>query len=510
MSVEASGGGASVGSSDRSGGNNVGGECRSPIEEPSDQRFSEEEKKQFVSFEKALDEVVNKTGRPTDAKQPKPKIQKVPSMLRDNNKLKKYFEPKVFSVGPYYHTDRTLKMAKQFKVNLAAKFLEQNGVKKEDLYEDIKKEIQVLRGCYDDELTKNYEDHKLAWMFLVDGCAILHFMYISVDFREDPETQITNLGIKIDYAVFLAVDMFLLENQLPYRLLQIIIRHASKQGPEKKEDLLLKSIYKFIFYYIRSPEEWFGNEDKILENLKDNHVHLLDLLRKALIQPLHQTHKKHDFIEITMDWTADLFDKLRCNRNKYWVPAVPFRNIGKLREAGINLKPSETSCVTDITFIGGTLKLPQIFLDESTASTFLNILGYEMCPDFPNKSEFITYMYFLDKLIDRTQDVEELREKNILQHGFGRDDEVAELFNEIGSHLFPNYEIYSKVKWNFDKYFHNKGFMWLRKVIHDIHQYFKNRWSLLALIAALLALASGIIQTVYTVSAYHADSKKGN
>ncbi|KAK2651985.1 hypothetical protein Ddye_011841 [Dipteronia dyeriana] len=493
MSVETSGGGASVGSSDRSGGYNVGDETRIPIGESSDQRFSEEEVKQFDSFDKDS-EVRNKTGRPYD--HAKPKIQKVPSMLRNKNNFR-YFRPKVFSVGPYYHTDGTLKMAKQIKVNLAAKFLEKNGVTKEDLYEAIREQIKVLRGCYDDELTNNYKDHKLAWMFLVDGCAILQFMYISVDPRWRRELRFRKLGIKFDYAVFLRMDLFLLENQLPYRLLQLIIGRASKK------DELLKSIYKFIFYYIRSPEEWWENEDMILKDQEDEHVHLLDLLRKMLIHPLDQIHKKHGFIEIILGWTDCLCDKLKCNRNDYWDP-VPFRNIRKLREAGISLKPSETSCVTDITFIGGTLKLPPISLDESTTSTFLNILGYEMCHDFHNEYQVSSYMYFMDKLIDRTEDVEELREKNILQHEFGSDEDVAKLFNEIGSHLFLNYEIYYEVKWNIDKYFDNNGFMWLRKVIHDINQYFKNRWSLLALVAALLALASAIIQTVYTVS------KKGN
>ncbi|KAK3217997.1 hypothetical protein Dsin_011967 [Dipteronia sinensis] len=503
MSVEASGGGASVGSSDRSGGNSVS-EWSIEMdrnEESSYQRFSVEEMELFVSFDKALDGV-NKTGRPDD--HAKPKIQKVPSMLRDKNNFSRYFGPKVVSVGPYYHRDCTLMKAKQIKVNLAGEFLERNSVKKEDLYDDIRKQIKPLKDCYDDELTKNYKDHELAWMFLVDGCAILQFMYISVKRRQRRESRLRNLGIKFDYAVFLRVDLFLLENQLPYQLLQLIIRHASKQ-------VLLESIYKFVFYYIRSPEEWWENEEKIFRDRQDEHVHLLDLLRKMLIQPLDQIHKKHDFIENIMGWTADLFDKLRCNGNEYWVPVRPFHNIRKLREAGINLKPSETSCVTDITFIGGTLKLPPILLDESTASTFLNILGYERCPDFHNHNfEFSSYMYFMDKLIDRTQDVEELREKNILQHELGRDEDVAELFNEIGSHSFLNDEIYYDVKLHIDNYFDNKGFMWLRKVTHDIHQYFKNRWSVLALIAAVIALTSGIIQSVYTVSAYHADSKNGN
>ncbi|KAK2659086.1 hypothetical protein Ddye_005619 [Dipteronia dyeriana] len=146
--------------------------------------------------------MVKKTGPPADAK---PKIQKVPSMLRDNDKFNKYFQPKMFSFGPRYHRDPSLKMAKQIKVNLAADFLQQN------------EKIKELKDCYEDEFTKNYEDHELAWMFLVDGCAILQFMYISVDFQADPdpETQLRKLGIQTDY---LRQDLFLLENQLPYQL----------------------------------------------------------------------------------------------------------------------------------------------------------------------------------------------------------------------------------------------------------------------------------------------------
>ncbi|KAK2651986.1 hypothetical protein Ddye_011842 [Dipteronia dyeriana] len=44
---------------------------------------------------------------------------------------------------------RTHKMAKQVKVNLAAEFLQQNVVKKEDLYRDIKKQIKQLKDCYE-------------------------------------------------------------------------------------------------------------------------------------------------------------------------------------------------------------------------------------------------------------------------------------------------------------------------------------------------------------------------
>ncbi|KAK4837293.1 hypothetical protein QYF36_003298 [Acer negundo] len=110
-------------------------------------------------------------------------------------------------------------------------------------------------------------------------------------------------------------------------------------------------------------------------------------------------------MEIIIGWTVFLFDKLKCNKNEFGRDWVPFCNIGKLREAGINLKHSKMG---DISFSGGTLKLPPIIVKESTARMILNLLGYEMCPDFHNESKVSIYMYILNKLIDRTQDVEEL------------------------------------------------------------------------------------------------------
>ncbi|KAK0596447.1 hypothetical protein LWI29_015754 [Acer saccharum] len=507
MSVEASGGGASVGSTDRSGGNNVGHEhsirMDQIVEESSDLRFSEEEKEQFVSFEKASEGVIDKTGSPAVTK---PKIPRIRPKLR-RGKLKVYFEPKMFTFGlEKYSFKNYFDTADQIKVNLAAKFLQQNGVKKEYLYVDIKKHIRELKHCYshyledEDEDEDDDHDHKFAWMFLVDGCAILQFMYIFVHFRADRELQFRNLGIKFDYTFLLVHDLFLLENQLPYQLLQLIIRHTSKEYE------LLESIYKFIFYQFRTPFEWYENKREILKDLYDNHVHLLDLLRKKFIQPLNLIDEKRDLVEIIICWIVSLLNKLKCNRNEFDRDWVPFRNIGKLREAGINLKRSKMG---DISFSGGTLKLPPIILVESTATMLPNMLAYEMCPDFHNESEVSTYMYILNKLIVQTQDVEELREKNILLNELGSDKEMVELFNEISTYLSPDLKRYDEVKSNIENYFDNKGLIWLHKVFHDIHQYFKGRWSLLAFIGALLAVISSIFQTVITFLAYQADSKKG-
>ncbi|GMY19170.1 upf0481 protein, partial [Fagus crenata] len=66
-----------------------------------------------------------------------------------------------------------------------------------------------------------------------------------------------------------------------------------------------------------------------------------------------------------------------------------------------------------------------------------------MCPDFENNYGVTSYISFLDSLIDEANDVIELRKARILGNLLGSDQEVAQLFNEIGRDLVPNPEIYS-------------------------------------------------------------------
>ncbi|KAH7557161.1 hypothetical protein JRO89_XS11G0063900 [Xanthoceras sorbifolium] len=414
-------------------------------------RFTIEEEKQFKSLQDALKEA--KEGQPVL----KPKIQKVPFMLRDNTNFNKYFKPRVVSVGPYHHKDTNLKLTEPIKLKLAAFFIQENKVNEKNLYANIKAQIEILKDCYDDKATKDYEDRKLAWMFLVDGCAILQYMDTSVAAAADEHDQgnagkkLKELGIKTHHVAFVHQDL-----------------------------------------------EMYKNNDKLLQ---ENHVHLLDLLRKTLVQPVG--NKKAGLREKLVNFvTVDLLAKLkRKKKDEYW---HSFRNIEELKAVGIDLEPSETSSVRDITFSCGTLKLPPIMVDDSTATKFLNLAAYEMCPDFQNEFEVSSYIFFLDSLIDRAQDVKELRENKILHNALGSDEEVAKLFNEISIDLVPNDEIYFKVKSNIQNHCNNKCLTWLYEFLHD---HFQSPWSAIAFIGAVLALASSIIQTVYTVRDYYKEKK---
>ncbi|KAI9161409.1 hypothetical protein LWI28_017086 [Acer negundo] len=109
--------------------------------------------------------------------------------------------------------------------------------------------------------------------------------------------------------------------------------------------------------------------------------------------------------------------------------------VNELKAAGIQLKSgtSEGSLRDNISFASGTLTLPCLLVNDSTAPKLLNLIAFEICPDFQNDSQVITsYIFFLHSLIDRPDDVKELRKAHVLINNddavAGSDEEVARLF----------------------------------------------------------------------------------
>jgi hypothetical protein len=114
------------------------------------------------------------------------KIQKVIFLLREKHDLfVKYFEPRVASLGPIHNGNPKYELGERYKLRLAYQFVQgfscNNGNNLDDdinfLYEKIKKKIKKLRECFEEEVTKKYDDEALAWMLFVDGCAILQYIF---------------------------------------------------------------------------------------------------------------------------------------------------------------------------------------------------------------------------------------------------------------------------------------------------------------------------------------------
>ncbi|XP_075639321.1 UPF0481 protein At3g47200-like [Castanea sativa] len=404
----------------------------------------------------------------------KPKIQKV-LLLRGHKDFGKYCEPRVVSIGPIHHGKPKYRLAEEYKLTLAEYFIIESGKTHKELYMVIKNNIEQLRKCFDEEVIHNYNDEALAWMLFVDGCATLKFIHSVV------EKKVKDFKIKYGQVAFVQQDLFLLENQLPYQILDDLIKN-SNEGEK-----LRKSVQSFIDMQSMRAETK-GEKTKETPPNKEP-VHLLDLLRNRLLCSTSTSPENNSNQE---DWNQ-----------KDW---NSFRNVQELKAVGIHLKSSNDNCLRNITFIkkgnfyGGTLSLPPIIVDDSTGPKFFNLIAYEMCPDFDNDYEVSSYISFLDSLIDESKDVIDLRNAGILRNVLGSDDEVARVFNKIGTDLVPNLEIYKGVRREIQQYYDKRRMLWITQVIHD---HFSSPWTVVAFIAGLFVLILSVLQTVYSMLAYY-------
>jgi hypothetical protein len=208
------------------------------------------------------------------------------------------------------------------------------------LYAEIERKIEELREYFDDEeeeVTKKYCDECLARMLFVDGCAVLQFMHYVFD-----EKKLKDVKIKDDQAAFWCQDLLLLENQLPYQLLEDLMELSVKK------EALKNSIGKFI-------ENLANRKDPEMTSSTEKPAHLLDRLRTRFLFLGDKEKKRNNRSNVQCAGTE--------NTKGDW---QSYRNVQELRAAGIQLKPSNTNSLADVSF-DPTETLQSVF----TLDTFL-------------------------------------------------------------------------------------------------------------------------------------------
>ncbi|KAK9987093.1 hypothetical protein SO802_032044 [Lithocarpus litseifolius] len=387
----------------------------------------------------------------------KPKIQK-DLLLRGHKDFQKYCQPRVISIGPIHHGNPRYRLAEEYKLTLAANFIDESGKTDKELYMVIKNNIEQLRRCFDKEVIHNYNDDALSWMLFVDGCTTLKFIDSVVD------GNVRRFQITMVQVASVQQDLFLLENQLPYQILDDLIKNSNKGEKLKKSVQSFINVHSMTLKTLEKP----ANKEP---------AHLLDLLRNRLLGCTSVSHKNNSYQE---DWRRS------------------FGNVQKLKAVGIHLMANEASCLLNITFTkkwkfyGGILRLPPITVDDLTGIKFFNLIAYEMDPEFKNDYAVTSYVFFLDSLIKEAKDVMHLRQAGILRNFLGSDDEVAQVFNEIATDLVPNPEIYKDVRVELQRYYHDNKFkIWISQTV------FYQAYS-----GVLLGLTLSLVQMIYTILSY--------
>ncbi|KAL1368138.1 hypothetical protein HN51_022278 [Arachis hypogaea] len=439
---------------------------------------------------------------------PLPKIRKVPHYLRNRVDFAKHYSPKLVSFGPIHHGDQNLKLGEEYKRMWSVMYVRTRGQTARDLHKRVLSNIKELQDLFDKDLFAKQEftkcefegfkdlDEKLSWMLFVDGCALLQVLENG---NLGDACNYCHLKIKMDQLILVQQDVLLLENQLPFQLLRLLCCDPNANVNTNVDDHLVKSTEKFLCTHHLWPKPCPPRKEG--PRPKPNSVNLpqQESTKVVITPPVHLL----DYLRKTIVEDDGCQKKLSKSDASVKQCIITHRNIQELTASGIHLKKLDSRNPKYIKFSSGgifsfrgILELPEITVDDTTAPTFLNLIAYEMCPDFPNDYGISSFVAFLDSLIDQPEDVKKLRSAGIMRNALGSDEEVSKLFNALSQDLVTSIESYSHVSKDIESHYKNKWLSWMTEIWNN---HFSTPVAIIALLAGIIALVLTFIQTWYSV-----------
>nr|TKS17356.1 hypothetical protein D5086_0000014400 [Populus alba] len=398
-----------------------------------------------------------------------PVIPRVPTEFRGMKENTGCYEPKVVSIGPYYHGKKELEKMESLKFRIARQLVKDRSEAAEEMYNKVKDLVSDARECYAEESTRQFNDEKFTQMLFLDGYFILHY-FLSYELGQQK--------LRNEEVASVTRDLLLLENQLPFNVLISLMRIHERKGhniagedksssrqklSSESEDQNMMKIFVHVFEDNRAipPQRescWekisnFPSElaRKLISRSKrtvyglDFYFHLLDFF-----------YCKFVYDEGERELRESRYRETRWNR---------YYSVSELKNVGISFMPSNTSVFTDVKFkntlLGGALSIPPLSIVEETKPLLLNLAAYETCAGW-NYSRCTSYLCLMRSLIDKPEDVKELRSKGILRNSFEtRDSQVVELFKEMATDLVGNPTAFVSVTRGIDSYVNSTFRRWI-------------------------------------------------
>ena len=389
-------------------------------------------------------------------------IFKVPSRFRHVNK--RAFKPEILSIGPYHRGKDKLKMMEEHKKRYLQKLLERRGESSVERYVTAMIGLEGIARQFYDQSEVSLGQDEFVEMLLLDGCFIVEFIRKYTNGTDDDDPVFKAPWILSSTAT----DMLLLENQLPFLVLQELFTMTSEQNEE--------DLFGMAFSFCR---QIFPGLENHTIHPQNRYKHLLDMLYYSGYQLPDSSGSPND-----NNWHL-------------------IRNAKELQEAGIKFKKREgSSRLFDVDFLeNGTIEIPCLKINDTTESLFRNLVAYEQCSLC--KHLYVTdYITLMDCLINTQEDVQILRHSGIIENGLGDDGMVCSLFNNLGINVILShcrYFCYNKVFNGVEEHCNRKRNVWMAKLKHD---YFNSPWALLSFLAAVALLLFTLVQTVFTVMSY--------
>jgi hypothetical protein len=311
-------------------------------------------------------------------------------------------------------------------------------------------------------------------------------------------------------------DLFLLENQMPFFVIEKIYNLVGSDGVMKAK--LSETIVDCVQDILRQ----FPKGIQRHEETKSFH-HLLHLCHMCL-RPTQRTVVTHEHLPGATNFQRLTHAVYKCfvgskidESEETLLPVQKdglqgdeqpsrWRQATQYHEAGIRFtkreyRSDDIHSLLDIKFSNGIIEMPCFPVDESTQSLFKNLIAFEQIgPEYGN--DITAYISFMSQVAATSDDVTLLIQNGIIVHMLDSDDDVSALFvsltKEVAFAFSSDYYLKSLFQILESHYQNrlNRWIAWLRQ------NHLSNPWLALGLLAAIIVLVCTVIQTIYTVLAY--------
>ncbi|KAG8362931.1 hypothetical protein BUALT_BualtUnG0022300 [Buddleja alternifolia] len=340
--------------------------------------------------------------------------------------------------------------------------------------------------CYAEPI--NLSDSKFIEMMVLDGCFIIELVRKSnMECLRDRNDVLFGMEW---ITSSLQRDLMLFENQIPFFVLRKLFELI--EIPRDTDERLICFLLKF--FGILYPESRYTVS---ISKRPDQEIkHLLHLIHI-------NWHPTSDSLPIDLDETIKE-NKWKCfqfrtaanvKKKETW---KFIQSAGKLREANVKFKRSESNSFFKIEFENGVLSLPHLIIEDRTEDFFRNVIAYEQYLQ-DKEIRFVTdYVKFMDCLIDSSRDVEILRHRGIIESWLGDDEMIANMFNKLTESVTGPGErfIYAGTCTRVNKHFSKRKNWWM-KILRL--RYCDSPWKVISVVAATLLLLLTFIQTVCSI-----------
>ncbi|XP_059451130.1 UPF0481 protein At3g47200-like, partial [Corylus avellana] len=395
-------------------------------------------------------------------------IFKTPVILFRHNK--KAYIPDAFSIGPLHHGSPNLKATEKIKAKYLQGLISRSPfpdtLMLRTLIRSIMEVEKEARECYAEAV--NYNPEELVKILVIDGCFIIELFRKKTcqELIEEDDPIFTESCM----LQFLWHDFILLENQVPWMVIEILFNLTKFSNCDKPLILLAANFLEsFLFQRLTYSRVGIWMTTTLPSMNIKGIKHFLDLVRKLSTSFIEEKR------ESIVQWEL--------------LPSAT-----RLVEAGIKFKRGAYGSRLEVKFIDGVLEIPPFQIDDVTETVFRNLISYEQC--HPKCEARITsYAILLDNLINTAKDIDILC-KNQIIHNWLNPEDAAQLFNKLYRDTYLEHFYYTNLCKQVNSFCKRRWPRW-RAVF--VRNYFNTPWAFLSTLAAVCLLVMTLLQTLYTI-----------